>query len=473
MHKNVSERISVFFTLSFAPGLFDLFITVFLLPAALLFISSGCEHYQVKDSFKPKVEMGDGGFSISIKEDGVISPWWESFKDNRLNNLIMSAMSGNFTIKQAVERIRHAEEVRKQDEADMLPEITAGLFGDKEWRKGDENRDSVEADLRLSWEIDLRSRLTHKKMSAFFDELAERESLIAMKLIVSADIAETYFTVIEDKQQLALLERQIASNQTLLELIELRFAYGEASPADVYQQRGHLAFLKTQLPVIRAQIRTLENRIDVLTGRSPGVYMLTTSDNFPQLPEITGVSTPSDLLTGRPDLRIMHAALRSLDHKVGAAVAEKLPLLIVGGGVGARGGSFSADGIFISLLSEISQYIMDHGKREAEVQKQKSRLREELYKYTHAYLTAFEEVENALWLEAEQIKLIDILKERTEIARANLRETRNRYLQGLTDYLPVLNALQSLQELEHDIIKRNKELISIRIMFYKAIGGGL
>jgi outer membrane protein TolC len=80
-------------------------------------------------------------------------------------------------------------------------------------------------------------------------------------------------------------------------------------------------------------------------------------------------------------------------------------------------------------------------------------------------------VENALWQEKEQVALIKALDDQLRISRATLSETRNRYVQGLSDYLPVLAALQSMQNLERDILLRQRQLISIRILLYRALGG--
>jgi hypothetical protein len=41
----------------------------------------------------------------------------------------------------------------------------------------------------------------------------------------------------------------------------------------------------------------------------------------------------------------------------------------------------------------------------------------------------------------------------------------------LTDYLPVLAAIQALQNLEREIITRDRQLISIRVLLYRALGG--
>jgi outer membrane protein TolC len=131
----------------------------------------------------------------------------------------------------------------------------------------------------------------------------------------------------------------------------------------------------------------------------------------------------------------------------------------------------SSDGLFVSLFGEAIAPLVDWGRRKAEVDKRKAIIKEEIARYSQAYLVAIEEVENALWQEKEQVELIKALDEQFRISKATLSESRNRYIQGLSDYLPVLTALQALQRLERDILLQQRQLISIRILLYRALGG--
>jgi outer membrane protein TolC len=58
-----------------------------------------------------------------------------------------------------------------------------------------------------------------------------------------------------------------------------------------------------------------------------------------------------------------------------------------------------------------------------------------------------------------------------ETAKRLLNETRNRYSQGLTEYLPVLAALTTVQELERNIVSTRRDRISQRIILHRSLGG--
>jgi NodT family efflux transporter outer membrane factor (OMF) lipoprotein len=412
-------------------------------------------------------------YSLLITEDKTkqTNYWWEEFNDPFLNDLINKTLSDNFTLKQANERIKQAQAVEKQTTAQLYPEVTGELSGTSTWTNDNEQQERYLGQVELSWEADLWDRLSSRSNAAFFETQASLDDLEAIALVVSSQVAEIYFQIIEQKLQLALLDRQIELGERFYALTKLRFANGAASIVDVYQQLQQLAATRTQLPIVRGNLYTLTNRLYVLLGLPPEHKSLQITKALPHLPPLPELGIPADLLTNRPDLRSLHKNLIAADYLVVEAEANRLPQIRLGGSGGFQGSEFTTDGLFLSLFGDLVAPLIDWGERKAEVERRQAIVNEELARYTQVFLVAIEEVENALWLEQQQQELIEAVNEQLSIAKANLKETRNRYMQGLSDYLPVLAALQSTQELEREILLRQRQLILIRILLYRALGG--
>ena len=443
-----------------------------LVGVAMLFVIPllmGCNPHQVNRDVQPLVH-GNDAYSLSVEGMKPQIRWWETLNDTFLDAVVKEALSENLTLRQAHARIEQAIAADKEAASFLYPEITGEVSGGSEWQGRDKPEDTYNARTALSWEVDLWGRLSSARNAAGYEILASREELEAAAILLTTQVAETYFQVIEQNLQLALLDSQIKVGETFLELIELRFSYGEASVVDVFQQRQQLASTHTQVPVVQSRLRTLKNRLNVQLGRSPVSKPLRVAGDFPQLPELPSTGVPLDLLKNRPDLREIYNGLVAIDYRVAEAVADRLPKIGLHGDAGFTD-TFSTEGRLLSLLLEAAMPIIDWGRRKSEVEKNEAMFREELAEYSEAYLTAIEEVENALWQERHQKELLKALEDQISIARSNLAETRNRYRQGLTDYLPVLTALQSLQRLERDILSSQRQLISIRILLYRAIGG--
>jgi outer membrane protein TolC len=287
-----------------------------------------------------------------------------------------------------------------------------------------------------------------------------------LALLLSSQIADIYYQLSEQKLQLELLYNQIKVNETFLDLIKLRFANGAASVVDVYQQRQLLAADSAKLPLIHIEISTLENRLHILMGMTPGSTSLLSAHTLPSLPPLPPLGIPANLLQSRPDLRRLHKKLLAADHRVAAAVADRLPQITIGG----TGGLLNGD-LFLTFFGDAFASIINWGSLKGEVEKQKAVVQEILADYSQSYVTAIEEVENSLVAEKNYTDLLKALDHQLAISQANLKETRNRYMQGLTDYLPVLSALVALQNLERDIMTRHRQHISIRLLLYRSLGG--
>ena len=428
-----------------------------------------CNPHAVNKDVSLLVNSNDE-YSLTVEGIEPQGRWWEALNDSSLNVLVEAALSDNLTLKQARSRIEQAMAADKHAASFLYPDLTGKASEEQEWKGRNKPEDIYSTGAALSWEIDLWGRLSSARKAAGYDILSSRDELEAAAILLTAQVAETYFQIIEQNLQLALLDRQIKAGETFLELIELRFGYGEASIVDVFQQRQQLASTRTRVPVVRSRLRTLENRLHVQLGRPPVSRLLSLADDFPELPGLPLTGVPADLLTNRPDLRRIYNRLISIDYRVAEAVADRFPKIEITGSAGFTDG-FSTEDRLLNLLLEAAGPILDWDRRSSEVRKREAMFKEELARYSHAYLTAIEEVENALWQERHQKELLKALEGQVSIARSNLSETRNRYSQGLTDYLPVLTALQSLQLLERDILSRQRELISIRILLYRAVGG--
>jgi outer membrane protein TolC len=86
-------------------------------------------------------------------------------------------------------------------------------------------------------------------------------------------------------------------------------------------------------------------------------------------------------------------------------------------------------------------------------------------------LRALQEVEDALIQERKQAEFLMELDRQVALARDTLREARMRYANGLSDYLPVLAALEALQTVERSQIVAERQLLSFRVQLYRALGG--
>jgi outer membrane protein TolC len=185
---------------------------------------------------------------------------------------------------------------------------------------------------------------------------------------------------------------------------------------------------------------------------------------------------PADLLRRRPDLLAQEKRLLAADHRVGVAVAARLPSLSIGGRTGIQAtnpdnvGQIFQQPVF-GLNVDLVGPIIDGGRRAEEVKRVEAAVRDALAAMKSTLLRAITEVEDALTNERSQRAYLDKLDAQLQLARDTLGEARRRYANGLVDYLPVLSALAAVQQLERTRITAQRNVLAARISLHSALGG--
>ncbi|MFH1740383.1 MAG: efflux transporter outer membrane subunit [bacterium] len=434
-----------------------------------------CAVHQVRHDALPPASVPEH-FSDS---GGTVDPpdrWWVAFNDPALNTLVESTLSDNLDLGTAWARLDQARALARIAGANNSPTLdlsTGARRGRMQEFMGTTTDSQFSLGFSTAYEVDLWKRIDSLESAAELDVLATRQDLEATALALTSQVAQFWFSIIEQRSQRGLLSDQIQISETFLELVELRFGQGRASAVDVYQQREQVASVRAQIPNVESRTQVLLNQLAVLLGQSPTTDVSAEGEELPELPPQPLVGIPMELLQKRPDIRSAQIRIAAADHRLAAAIADRLPTLRLGG-QSSYGGSEIGD-LFSNwmwnLAANLVTPVIDGGRRKAEVERNRAVITERLHQYEKAVLTALQEVENVLVREQKQTTYVKELETQLDIARKTLEESRSRYTNGLTDYLPVLTALQSVQRLERTLLTAHLDLISFRIDLYRSLGG--
>lgn len=397
--------------------------------------------------------------------------WWKSFQDRELNAIVASALQSNPDLHAVARRIDQANSRLVQAGSTLFPRVDGSGSFDSKWNTDGSRTDQSSLGLSLNWEIDVWGRIRSGQAAREEEVRVAEEDWKAARLLLTGAVAEAWFELAEQRGQLKLAKEQIEANETLLDLIRLRFGQGQSSIVDVRQQQEQLQSTESLLPDIELRIGELELVLDTLTGNVPGSRKRIARSAAPKSPPaIPNAGYPSDLIENRPDLLARRAAIRALDHEVDEAIADCLPRFSIGGSA-ALAGTPGLESLVGNAIAGAVGPVFDAGNRKAEVRLRQSRVREELDLYTSDYLNAVREVETALLREQKITGRIQRQESQLETTRMLLAESRSQYSLGLTDYLPVLDALTKLQELERDLLTSRRERFSSRVLLHLALGG--
>ena len=379
---------------------------------AWCFVASGCGAllHSVDDAPAPPVPVTDAFRQAKgVKTSSVAQGrWWTTFEDQGLNAVMRAAITENLDLKRASARMKQAQAIRRGANSAWFPQIDISANASRSksaFQFGSFENSQYDLSAAASYELDLWGRINFTTTAAALDFKATEFDLETVAMTVSAQVAETWFQLVEQRATLALLQRQLKTNQTFLELVELRFGQGQVSSVDVYQQRQLVASIEGQLPPVNSAIAVLEHRLAVLLARSPGDPSLPTGEMLPSLPPPPAIGLPATLLKRRPDVQAAQARVMAADNRIGAAIADQFPTLRLSASGGFR--SFTDptdlfDNFIWNIAGGLAGPLFDGLRRRAEVDRTKAVLEDQLLAYGQTVLTAFQEVEDALVQERQQ-----------------------------------------------------------------------
>ncbi len=433
---------------------------------------SGCLHNPDLDP-KP-LQVLPASYSDSSSSSTANEKWWLTFEDQSLNGLVDQALAGNQQLLSTWSRLAQAQAMADAANASWWPSLS-GSFSAGRAKQSSMFPESnvITGSLQASYEIDVWGKLNNQRQAAAMDLAATRDSLEATAMTLAAEVTDTWFGWVAQQAQLKLLQSQLETNVTYLELIEVRFAEGLATAVDIYNLRQQVEQSRSQLEDAQRLSEILKNRLAVLLGKTPNSLELPQTVELPNLPALPATGVPAELLKNRPDVRAAQRRVASADARIGIALANRFPALKLTGSVGYSATTFTGlfDELIFSVIGSVTQPIFMGGALAAQQDQAEAALQEQLHTFTHAVLQAIAEVENALSSQAHEAKRLSHLQQQRAHAKSALEEAKERYLAGLSEFLPVLTALGTLQRVEQSVVLSQKQVRSFRVQLCRALGG--
>jgi multidrug efflux system outer membrane protein len=415
--------------------------------------------------------------------------WFEIFKDDKLQELIRTALQQNYDLRDAVARVEAARAGLGITRSAQFPSVAASgaVEFNRLSREGatplpkqlisSQNRTFGEATLNLlSFEIDIWGKLRRATEAARADLLGADENRKAVITTLVSDVATAYLSMRELDYELEISKRTLETRRQSLELTRSRQRGGVSTLLDLRQAEQLVDTAAETIPGIQQNIEQTENRIKLLMGQNPGGIIrgkiLTDQDLPPEVP----AGLPSELLERRPDIRAAEEALIAANAQIGVARAAYFPQVSLSGVLGGQSTQltslFSGPASTWSLVPQVSQPIFTAGKLKSGVKLAQAQQASALVQYEKTIQTAFYEVSNSLIAHQrvresrqEQEALVIALQDRERLAYL-------RYRGGVDTQLNALDADRDLFQAELTLAQiRLDELLTV-VQLYKALGGG-
>ncbi len=403
--------------------------------------------------------------------------WWRSFNDPMLDRLVETALANNSDIAIAAARVEEARYGYQAAEGAMLPSLNATAGGAyarsiSQVTGRPVTQTAGEADLPLSYEVDLFGRLRNTSKAARAALLASQYARDATRLSVAGAVASGYITLRALDARLVLLNDTLTTRAQALSAARHRADTGYSPKLELQQAQAEYNTAQQLIPVVELAIRRQEDALSLLLGENPRAIERGVALSAMNVPEVP-VALPSDLLRNRPDIAVAEAQIVAADSSLDVARAAFMPTIRLT----ASGGYATSDLLphgydVFSLGGNIVQPLFQGGRLQAQAGAAVSRRDQAAFAYKKATLNAFREVEDSLVavdkINAQQLILID----QTAALAEAYRLAGNRYRAGYSPFLEQIDAQRALLGAQLNLIQAQADHLNAEVSLYQALGGG-
>lgn len=433
-------------------------------------------------------------------------PWRSYFPDERLQQLIALSIEGNRDLRVAALNIEQLRAAYQIQQADRFPTLNGVVNGSRQPSTIAPYSlvSSVQAGVSVSaFELDLFGRVKALSEAAGAQVMASEAARKATHISLVASVANTYYALWADRWQLALAEQTLATRESSLKLLQLKFDNGVLNELDLRSGQSLVEAARVTRAQAQRQFAFDASALDVLLGQSTPAKLLPpevdaaaltpttasgkapadsqaagqqiTATLWPGLSELP-VGVSSDVLLQRPDIVQAEQQLISANANIGAARAARFPRISLTASAGVVSDSLS--GLFgdgrsaWSFAPALSVPLFDAGRGQAGVDTAVVKRDIAVAQYDKAVQAAFKDVADALVSRRSYADQAQAQLAQAQAEAARLRLSTLRYDTGVASQLDLLDAQRSLFAAQQALIAAQLARQQAHIGVYKALGGG-
>ena len=419
--------------------------------------------------------------------------WWRVFRDPILTGLEQQVAAANLDVRTATIRLAESRFQRGVAAAALFP----SLNGDAKYTRELYSANGIvgliaplagpgfsigaindyNTGFDASWELDLWGKVRRQveAADAQVDQAADqrRDALVSSL----AELARDYIQLRGVQAQIKIANDNLKVDRDILTLAQQRQQRGVQNGLDVENAAAQVEGVRAQIPQLQQEESQDINALSLLLDQPPGALRsaLGTQASRTGPPRIP-LGIPSELARRRPDIRAAEDQLHAATATIGVAVGDFYPSVQLNGTVGFDAldisNLYKSNSLQYNFGPSVSLPIFAGGRLHSTLELREAQQQEAAVSYRKTVLQAWHDVVNALVAHRLEMIRRARLRSQAEHARAALDLARARYNEGVSEFLPVLDAERTLLQADQQYATSTTNVALDLVQLFKALGGG-
>jgi NodT family efflux transporter outer membrane factor (OMF) lipoprotein len=404
--------------------------------------------------------------------------WWLRYNDPQLNRLIEEGIAGSPDMEAAAARFRMAEGFAQQAGAATLPSVDAFATVDFDKQGAAKLLSKGNAGLSLSLDLDLWGKNRAALAAATSDAQAAGYELAQARLVLTTGIASTYADLVQLYRQRDTLESALQIRSETARLVQQRVQVGLDTRAELKQAEGRVSEARDDLAANEEAVGLTRNALAALIGKGPDRGL---AIQRPTVSTFVAQGIPAnatiDLIGRRPDIAAYRATVEADASRIKEARAAFYPNISISAlvglatfGIGDK--IFASTSSFGSVSPAVSLPLFHGGALQGQYRGARGRYDEAVALHNRQVITALRETADAVTSRrALDARLIESRSALASFEEANSL-ARKRYESGLSTYLDVLSAEESVLGARLNVSELETRAFVLDVALVRALGGG-
>jgi NodT family efflux transporter outer membrane factor (OMF) lipoprotein len=413
--------------------------------------------------------------------------WWRRYNDPQLDRLVAEALQNAPSLVQAEARVRRAEALAEQARAADRPDLSVNAevaavrqsynmgippeFVPKGYH------DTGRGSLDLGWDLDLFGRNRASLAAAASEADAARMDAAEARLMLTTSVVTAYADLARLFGERDASAQSLANREATAKLLAQRVQVGSSNQGEALQAQANAAASQEELASLDEQIGLTRNRLAALTGQGPDRGLAIAR---PAGALAAGFGLPAnlavDLVGRRPDVQAARLRAEAAASRIRAARAGFYPNINLAAFIGRQ-----ALGLDLLRLptSEIGQAglafslpIFTGGRLEGAYRGARADYDAAVAAYDQTLVQALQEVADAAVSARDLQTRIAAARAGLAAAEDSYRIAQLRYQAGLSNYLGVLTAENTVIVERRVVADLEARTLAVDAALARALGGG-
>ena len=412
--------------------------------------------------------------------------WWANFKDPQLNQLISVAIADSPTMQIAEARVRRAEQITGVARSTLWPSIDfSGYVQRQRFSKyglipppfNGRTFNIATLGLNFNYEFDFWGKNRQRVQARVNEQAAAQAEAASAQLVLSAAVANTYFQLLGNIEQVKIANSNWKLNQQLLTITTARNKRGIESAIPVITLKVNAQAAKQVLEQYRQAELLSRHQLAALLGKNPFTTSIITRHFTYHAYHVTLPSSlPAHLLAQRPDIYAAKFRAEAAANEINIAKARFFPDINLMGLFSYQSALgfnhlFERTSQDNAVTAAVDLPIFDAGARRADLGVKYAEYDTAVNEYNQTILTALREV-------ADQLSRLQTIGSQLTAEHAaenaterNYKLYRARYNHGIADYAEVLERKQLLLQQQSTRLTLQTRHLQAAVGMLQALGG--